>query len=54
VDDLGFYLIPHAPFKTMKKESNVALIWVEGGSLSEEALREHLKRLIPSKFEWNV
>jgi hypothetical protein len=45
---------PHTPFTSTKKESNVALIRVEGGTLSKEALRDHLKRLIPGKFEWNV
>jgi hypothetical protein len=54
VDDLGFYHIPHTPFTSMKKESNVALIWVEEGPLPGEALRDHLKSLIPGKFEWNV
>jgi hypothetical protein len=49
VDDLGFYHIRHTPFTSTKKESNVALIRVEGGALSEEALREHL-----NIFEWNV
>jgi hypothetical protein len=39
---------------SLMKESNVALIRVEGGKLLEEALREHLKRLIPGKFKWNV
>jgi hypothetical protein len=54
VDDLGFYHIPHTPFTSMKKESNVALIRVERGKVSEEALRENLKRLIPGKFKCNV
>jgi hypothetical protein len=51
VDDLGFYHIPHAPFMTAKKDGNTVLVCVEGGSLTEEALRGHLKRLIPGKFE---
>jgi hypothetical protein len=54
MDDLGFYHIPHAPFATAKKVGNTALVHVEGGSLTEEALRGHLKRLIPCKFEWDV
>jgi hypothetical protein len=54
VDDLGFYHIPHVTFMSMKKESNVTLIRVEGGTLSKEVLREHVKRPIPGKFEWNV
>ncbi|CAO2203924.1 unnamed protein product [Urochloa humidicola] len=54
VDDLGFYHIPHGPIAISKIDSNTVLIKVEGGSLTEEELVGHLKRLISAKFEWDV
>ncbi|CAO2179218.1 unnamed protein product [Urochloa humidicola] len=35
-------------------ESNTVLIKVEGGSLTEEELIGHLKRIVSSSFEWDV
>ncbi|CAL5059495.1 unnamed protein product [Urochloa decumbens] len=54
VDDLGFYHIPHGPIHVSKTDSNTVLIKVEGGSLKEEELISHLRRLFSAKFEWDV
>ncbi|CAO2038762.1 unnamed protein product [Urochloa humidicola] len=54
VDDLGFYHIAHGPIPMSKLESNTVLIKVEGGSLTEVELIGHLKRLVSTKFEWDV
>ncbi|CAN6275168.1 unnamed protein product [Urochloa humidicola] len=54
VDDLGFYHIPHGPIHMSKADSNTVLIKVEGGSLTEEELIGHLKRLFSARFEWDI
>ena len=54
VDNLGFYHIPHDPIQPSKMDSITALIKVEGGSLTEEDLRVHLKRLFCANFEWDL
>ena len=54
VDDLGFYHIPHDPIQPSKMDSITALIKVKGGSLTEEDLRVHLKRLFCANFEWDL
>ena len=54
VDDLGFYHIPHDPIQPSKMDSITALIKVERGSLTEEDLRVHLKRLFCANFEWDL
>jgi hypothetical protein len=43
VDDLGFYHIPHGPITPSTMDSITAVM--EGGSLTEEELRGHLRRL---------
>ncbi|CAN6181030.1 unnamed protein product [Urochloa humidicola] len=37
-----------------KVDNNTVLIKVEGGSLTEDELTSHLKRLFSTKFEWDV
>lgn len=37
-----------------RKDNTTALIKVQGGHLTEEKLVEHLKRLVPGNFEWDV
>lgn len=54
VDDLGFYHIPHWPINMSKNDGLTTLIKVKGGHLTETELVTHLKRLVPSKFEWDV
>ncbi|CAN6249131.1 unnamed protein product [Urochloa humidicola] len=54
VDDLGFYHIPHGPINVSKTDRNIVLIKVEGGSLTEEELINHLRRLFSAKFEWDI
>jgi hypothetical protein len=54
VDDLEFYHIPHGPITPSKMDSITAVIKVEGGSLTEEDLRGHLKRLFSANFDWDL
>lgn len=54
VNDLGFYHIPHGPIDMSNQDGLMALIKVKGGQLTEQELIAHLKRLVPTKFEWEV
>lgn len=54
VPGLGFYHIPHAPVNPGRSSNNIALVTVQGGSITMEQLVAELGRLIPERWNWQV
>jgi hypothetical protein len=54
VHGLGFYHIPRPPLPRAKKESRMARITVEGGSVLMEEVKRQLERLFPGIWTWEL
>jgi hypothetical protein len=54
VHGLGFYHIPRPPLPRAKKDSRMARIAVEGGSVPIEEVKRQLERLFPGKWTWEL
>jgi hypothetical protein len=54
VHGLGFYHIPRPPLHRAKKDSRMALITVEGGSVPVEEVKRQMERLFPGKWTWEL
>lgn len=54
MNDLSFYHIPHGPINMSRKDGLTTLITVKGDHWKEDELVNHLNRLVPANFEWDV
>jgi hypothetical protein len=54
VHGLGFYHIPRPPLHRAKKDSRMALITVEGGSVPVEEVKRQMESLFPGKWTWEL